>query len=170
VVSAPRCARLVRNRFDPCDRFPFHLQIHFRVSIRRGRAGMAEIVADRRQIHPRIQKRYRRAVAHAVWMEPLLAEIRDFPASTVYTSSEDVANTEPSQGLATDLCLKNKNTEPANSMDTGTNATSALSNVAFIAWRTVLWPVYARLLRGHLRRIYRVAPIQSQMTPSRSPQ
>ena len=62
---------------------------------------MTKIVADRRQIHPRFQKRYRRAVAHAVWMEPLVAEIGDFPASTVYTLSEDVADTEPSQGLAT---------------------------------------------------------------------
>src|SRR5207253_11195627 len=100
-VSAPRCARLARNRFDPCDRFSFHLQIHFRVSIRCGRAGMTEIVANRGQIHSRLQKRYRRAVAHAVGVEPLLAEIGDFPASTVYTLGEDVANTEPSQGLAT---------------------------------------------------------------------
>src|SRR2546429_1039833 len=31
-VSAPWCARLARNWFDPRDRATFHLQIHFRVS------------------------------------------------------------------------------------------------------------------------------------------
>jgi hypothetical protein len=47
VVSTPRCARLARNRFDPCDRLPLPLQIDFCVSIRRGKACVTEIVADR---------------------------------------------------------------------------------------------------------------------------
>src|ERR1700730_19143285 len=40
VVPAPRCVRLSGNRFEPCDTATFHFQIHFRVAVRRGQAGM----------------------------------------------------------------------------------------------------------------------------------
>ena len=62
---------------------------------------MAQIVADGGQIDSRLQKRYRRAVPHAVRMEPLLAEIRSILGSTVETPGEDVADPEPGQWFAT---------------------------------------------------------------------
>jgi hypothetical protein len=69
---APRCSRLARDGFDPCNRLPFHLQIYLSVPIGCGHAGMPQIVADDRQIPPRLEKRYSRAVAHVVGMKPLL--------------------------------------------------------------------------------------------------
>ena len=58
---------------------------------------MTQIVADRRQIGSRRQKRYGGTVPHAVWVKPLLAEIRNIPGSTGKTPGEDVADPEPSQ-------------------------------------------------------------------------
>ena len=101
MVIAPRWARLAWDRFDAPNRLPFHIQIHFRVTNRRGWAGMPQIVADRRQIGPRLQKGYGCAVTHAVRMEPFLAKIGDIFGSTVETPGEDVADPEPGQWFAT---------------------------------------------------------------------
>ena len=60
---------------------------------------MTQILADRRQISPRLQKRHSRAVPHAVWVKPLLAEVRKILASTVETPGEDVADPKPGQRL-----------------------------------------------------------------------
>ena len=65
-VSAPRCARLTGNRFDPADRSTLHLQIDFRVTGRRGRAGVSEILADRRQVNAGLQQCYSRTVAQVM--------------------------------------------------------------------------------------------------------
>jgi len=62
---------------------------------------MTQIVADRRQVGPRLQKCYGSAVPYAVWVKPLLAEIGKILASMVKTLGEDVADTETSQGSVT---------------------------------------------------------------------
>src|SRR5580700_3929940 len=62
---------------------------------------MTQIVADCRQVDPRLQKRYGSAVPHTVRVKSLLAEIRNIRGSTGKTPGEDVADPEPSQGLAT---------------------------------------------------------------------
>src|SRR5215472_2205923 len=72
-VFAPRLARLTGNRFDPTDRLTLHLQIEFRVAVRRGRAGVSQILADRRQIDTGLQQGYSRTVAHAVRVKGRLA-------------------------------------------------------------------------------------------------
>ena len=56
---------------------------------------MTQIVADRRQVGSGLQKRYGSTVSHAVWVKPLLAEIRNIPGSTGKTPGEDVADPEP---------------------------------------------------------------------------
>ena len=89
------------NRFNPADRTTLHLQIDFRVTVRGGRAGVSEILADRRQIHSGLQERDGRAVPHAMRMKPLLAEIGSTLAGTVKTPGEDVTNTESGQRFAT---------------------------------------------------------------------
>ncbi len=99
MVPAPRCVRLSGNRFEPCDSATFHFQIHFRVAVRRGQAGMTQILADCRQVGPGLQQAYSCAVPHTVRVKPLLAEVREILASTVKTSGEDVADPKPSQGL-----------------------------------------------------------------------
>jgi hypothetical protein len=62
---------------------------------------MTQIVADRRQVGSRPQERYGSTVPHAVWVKPLLAEIRNIPGNTGKTPGEDVADPEPSQGPTT---------------------------------------------------------------------
>ena len=89
------------NRFNPADRTTLHLQIDFRVTVRGGRAGVSEILADRRQIHSGLQERDGRAVPHAMRMKPLLAEIGKIVASMMKTPGEDVADTKPGQRSAT---------------------------------------------------------------------
>jgi hypothetical protein len=59
---------------------------------------MTQIVADRRQVGSRLQKRYGSTVPHTVRVKPLLAEIRNIPGNTGKTPGEDVADPEPSQG------------------------------------------------------------------------
>ena len=98
-VSAPRSARLTWNRFDPAYRPTLHLQIDFRVTVRRGRTGVSQILADRRQIDPGLQQRYGHAVTHAVRMEALFVEIRKVPGSALQTRGENVADAEPGQRL-----------------------------------------------------------------------
>ncbi len=83
MIFAPRCTRLSWNRFDPCDSLTFHLQIHFRVTIRCGQAGVPQEVTDGRESDTSLQKGNGRAMTHAMRVEPFLAEIRLFPASTV---------------------------------------------------------------------------------------
>ena len=100
-VFVPGCMRLAWNGFDPRNGLPFHLQIDFRVMIRRGWTGMTQIVANGGQIDSRLQKRYRRAVPHAVRMKPLLAEMRNILGGTGQTPTEDVADPEPGQRSAT---------------------------------------------------------------------
>ena len=89
------------NRFNPADRTTLHLQIDFRVTVRGGRAGVSEILADRRQIHSGLQERDGRAVPNAMRMKPLLAEIGKIVASMMKTPGEDVADTKPGQRSAT---------------------------------------------------------------------
>src|SRR6266576_4269571 len=90
-VCAPWRARLARNRSDPRNRLTFHLQSNFRVSIRRGRARMTQIVADRRQVDAGLQERHGCTVSNAVRVKPLLAQIRNISGSTIKTPGEDVA-------------------------------------------------------------------------------
>ena len=61
---------------------------------------MAKVVADCRQIVPRLQKGYRRAMAHGVRVKPLLAQIGNIFRSVVETPGEDVADPEPGQRSA----------------------------------------------------------------------
>ena len=61
---------------------------------------MTQIVADRRPVGSRLQKRYVSTVPHTVRV-PLLAEIRNLPGNTGKTPGEDVADPEPSQGPTT---------------------------------------------------------------------
>ena len=62
-VSAPWGARLARNGFDLFDRLTFHLQIRFKIPIRRGQAGMPQEMADRRESGARFQKGNGRTMA-----------------------------------------------------------------------------------------------------------
>jgi hypothetical protein len=62
---------------------------------------MTQIVADCRQVGPRLQKRFGSTVSHTVRVKSLLAEIRNIRRSTGKTQGEDVADPEPSQGPAT---------------------------------------------------------------------
>src|SRR3984893_16887458 len=75
VVPAPRGVRLSGNRFEPCDSATFHFQIHFRVAVRRGQAGMTQILADCRQVGPGLQQAYSCAVPHTV-IRPFVARYR----------------------------------------------------------------------------------------------
>jgi hypothetical protein len=55
---------------------------------------MTQIAADRRQVVPRLQQRYRRAMSHTVRVKPLLAEIRSIRRSMDKAPGEDVADPE----------------------------------------------------------------------------
>jgi len=55
---------------------------------------MTQIAADRRQVVPRLQQRYRRAMSHTVRVKPLLAEIRSIRRSMDKAPGEDVADLE----------------------------------------------------------------------------
>jgi len=78
----------------------FISKIHLRVPIGRARAGMTQIVTDRRQVIPRLQERHRGAMPHTVRVKPLVAESRSIVRSTGKAPGEDVTDPEPSQGSA----------------------------------------------------------------------
>ena len=99
MIFAPRFTGLAWDGFDPRDRLTLHLQVHSRVTIGRGRVGVAEPVADRRQINPGLEEGNGGAVPHGVRVKPLLAEIRNVLAGTVKTPREDVADAESGQGF-----------------------------------------------------------------------
>lgn len=60
---------------------------------------MPQQVADGRQVNARFQERHGSTVANAMWVQPLLAEIRRGTASRAETSGEDVTDAEPGQWL-----------------------------------------------------------------------
>src|SRR6516225_1564119 len=97
----PRCVRLVWNWFNLRDGLAFHLQIHFRVMIRRGWAGMTQIEGNGGWIGPGRQERHRRAMPHRVRVKPFLPKVGNIWGRTRQTPSEDVADPEPGQWCAT---------------------------------------------------------------------
>jgi hypothetical protein len=100
-VSAPWCARLMGDRFHPANRLTLHLQVDLGVTVRRGRAGVSEILTDGGQGNAGLQQRNIGTVAHAVRMKALLAEMGKALASTVETPGQNVADAEPGQRPAT---------------------------------------------------------------------
>lgn len=81
-------------------------------------------------------------------MEPLLAEIRDFPASMAKTLSEDVANPEASQGIATVI---QKNTSFRSQIEILFLAESSQDRGGLRPQRTIaLFPTLAK--QSHLKR------------------
>ena len=89
----------MRNRFNFGDSFAFHLDVDSCVAVGGCRAGVAKKVTDSRQIYARLQKGDGRAVADAMWMQPLLAQVRRFFARQAQTSGEDMADSETGYGL-----------------------------------------------------------------------
>jgi IstB-like ATP binding protein len=93
-VLTPRRVRAARNWLDPSDGLSFHLQIDLCVTARGRRTGVAEQMTDRREINAGFQQRHGRAVPHAVWMEPLLAQIRNVVSYALQALAKDVADAE----------------------------------------------------------------------------
>ena len=71
---------------------------------------MAEQMTDRREINAGFQQRHGRAVPHAVWMEPLLAQIRNVVSCALQALAKDVADAESRQRctpmIEEDVCLR----------------------------------------------------------------
>jgi len=71
---------------------------------------VAEQMTDRREINAGFQQRHGRAVPHAVWMEPLLAQIRNVVSCALQALAKDVADAESRQRctpmIEEDVCLR----------------------------------------------------------------
>jgi hypothetical protein len=55
---------------------------------------VAKQMADRREINAGFQQRHGRAVTHAVWMEPLLAQVWNVVSRALQALAKDVADAE----------------------------------------------------------------------------
>ena len=85
---------------DPSNGFPFHLEIDLRVPAGGRRAGVPEQMADGRQVGAGFQKRYGRAVPHAVRMESFLSQVRSIITGPHKALAQDVSDSETGQRRA----------------------------------------------------------------------
>ena len=64
------------------------------VTARGRRIGVTKQMTHRREINAGFQQGHGRAVSHAVWMEPLLAQIRNVISYALQALAKDVADAE----------------------------------------------------------------------------
>ena len=82
------------NRLHLGNSTALHFEIDCGVPVRRVGTGMSQPLTDRGEVDPRCQKRYSRAVAHAVWVKTFTCEGTHVSASTVKMFCQDVSNTK----------------------------------------------------------------------------
>src|ERR1035441_6168815 len=97
LVGAPGGLAGTTHRLDAVDGITLHVEVDCGVSVCRCWACVSEPLADCGQIHTRLQEGNGSAVPHAVRVETLAAERRDFRAGAVNVFGKDVSNSESRQ-------------------------------------------------------------------------
>lgn len=85
---------LALHRLNAFDGFALHLKINGGIAVRRVEVGMPQPLTDRRHIHSRLQEGDRRAVPHAVRVEPLGAKTWSGNLGMFQALVQDVSDSE----------------------------------------------------------------------------